>query len=569
MEGQPSDSSFVDAVIVVSELMLKNNNPPPGNGPSAMILSFILHGNVPYYNLDSPHPDPILHAKLKDATELLQLDVAWLTNHFEASRFSYSTQSLPINSLIDALVRPFGETDDREAASCISWRHDPRRAVPHLALGDAPQPGGQWTECPPGTTWDIQSLSYAGMLSLPGYSYYDHHYATHGSHLPSYTRPSRRGIAEYLAAYPAAVGIAESTRTGQLVSDVSRTQHGFYIGSHRIHCKHLVLASGIFTEVKPARPLLQPLLALPAQPSVPARERAPLLVIGSGFSAADVIISAQRDQKIIHIFKWEPETSPSPLRSCHQQAYPEYAGIYKLMKRSTLSKFTASKANGRNRAPLSSPFLKSREWDDVYEPLPNTLVVSVAVKGGEGVVILRRSDGSTLERRVSGLSYAVGRKGSLAYLDNKLQREILGASIDESQDASIAKDTLKPSAMQNLEVAKDVFIVGSLTSDSLIRYAYGGCIYAAGKLMERSAQRQSQHQPNNVGVCLRATDQLHEQKANPASDAPMSIYNKNNNLTAPGDFRMHRVSPELRLGPKSDRFGSKRQKPWWTFLFSW
>ncbi|KAK2861120.1 hypothetical protein FQN49_004520 [Arthroderma sp. PD_2] len=552
MEGQTSSSSFIDAVIV-------------GNGPSAMILSFILHGNIPYYNLESPHPDPILHAKLKDATELLQLDVGRLTNHFEASRFSYSSQSLPINSLIDSLVRPFGETDDRESSSCITWRHNPRRAVPHLSLGDAPQPGGQWTECPPGTTWDIQSLSYAGMLSLPGYSYYDHYEATHGCPLPSYTRPSRRGIAEYLAAYPKAVGIENSTRNGQLVSGVSRTKDGFYIESHNIYCKHLILASGIFTEVKPARPLLQPLLAIPSQPSVSARDKAPLLVIGSGFSAADIIISAPNDQKIIHIFKWEPETNPSPLRSCHQQAYPEYAGVYKLMKRSTLPKFTASRTNKRSQASLS-PFLKSREWDDIYEPLPNTLVVDVVLEGTTGgCVTLRRRDGSTFQRHVSGLSYAVGRKGSLAYLDSSLQREILGSRLDNSQDASIAKDTLRSSAMDDLEVAKDVFIIGSLTSDSLIRYAYGGCVYAAGKVMERCPR--SQHCADD------ASHEAVEETPAPQTDATIGFHPATStniyNNTAPGDFHMHRVSSERRLGSKNDRFGSRRRKPWWAFLFSW
>ncbi|EZF32920.1 hypothetical protein H109_07008 [Trichophyton interdigitale MR816] len=561
MDGQQSGSSFTDAVIV-------------GNGPSALILSYILHGNIPYYNLDSPHPDPILHAKLRDATELLRLDVARLTNHFEASRFSYSTQSLPINSLVDSLVRPFGETDDRESASCVSWHHDPQRAVPHLCLGDALQPGGQWTECPPGTTWDIQSLSYAGMLSLPGYSFYDHYYDTHGVHMPSYTRPSRQAIAEYLAAYPAAVGIGNSIQNGQLVSGVARTDDGFYIASHRIHCKHLVLASGIFTEVKPARPLLQPLLSLPAPPDVSTTEKAPLLVIGSGFSAADIIISAPRDQKIIHIFKWEPEINPSPLRSCHQQAYPEYAGIYKLMKRSTLAKFTTSKPNKRNKSSLS-PFLTTRDWDHIYEALPNTLVVDVEIDGTEGIVTFRCSDGSTITRRVSGLSYAVGRKGSLAYLDHMLQREILGAGFDQSQDASIAKDTLKSAAVNDLEVANGVFIIGSLTSDSLIRYAYGGCIYAAGKLMERYAQRQVHPTPCDGPVDHTVPGQPQpDLPTTPSPNTPMNILNHtkfNNNKssnTVPSELRMHRVSSDLKLGSKSDRFGSRRQRPWWAFIFS-
>lgn len=43
---------------------------------------------------------------------------------------------------------------------------------------------------------------------------------------------------------------------------------------------------------------------------------------------------------------------------------------------------------------------------------------------------------------------------------------------------------MRAQALEGLEVTKDVFIIGSLTGDSLIRFAYGGCIYAAGKLMQ-------------------------------------------------------------------------------------
>ena len=177
----------------------------------------------------------------------------------------------------------------------------------------------------------------------------------------------------------------------------------------------------------PPRPLLRALPVLPTAPPLPPPGNAPLLVIGSGFSAADIIISASKDQKIIHVFKWEPDSKPSPLKSCHQQAYPEYAGVYKLMKRASYPDGIGSPAcqfpPGRKRGSI--PFLASREWQEVYEGLPNTVITEVVRHGASATVSFRRDDGSTISREVSGLAYAVGRRGRLDYLETRLRSEII------------------------------------------------------------------------------------------------------------------------------------------------
>lgn len=442
-----------------------------------MILSYILHGHVPFYSADPPHPDPLLHAKLKDSPQLLRFDIDALTDHFEASRISYSTQALPVNVLLDTLVRPSSDTDDTEKHSNVQWRYMPDKAVPHVVFGNSPQPGGQWTDNPMHASWDIQTLSYAGMLSLPGYSFADHYRETTAKELPPFTRPTRREVADYLLAYPAAVRIDDAFRCGENLSGISRTDNGFYVRSHGIHCKHLVLASGVFSEVIHPRPLLQPLTSLSST------ERAPLLVIGSGFSAADVIISAPKDRKIIHIFRWDPENRPSPLRSCHQQAYPEYAGVYRLMKRAARAAEPQPTRRAKSRRITSTPFLESRCWAEVYEGLPNTEIIDVQVHGGQATVTFRRDDGRTLTREVGGLAYTVGRRGSLQYLDKALLAEVLGSADPSATNPIISNQTLRTKATEDLEVAPGVFIIGSLTGDSLIRFAYGGCVYVAGKLI--------------------------------------------------------------------------------------
>ncbi|CAG7920281.1 unnamed protein product [Penicillium olsonii] len=458
-----SPSMEIDTVIV-------------GNGPSAMILSYILHGYIPLYTSNPPHPDHLLDTKLKAAPELLNADVDGLTAHFDASRLSYSTQALPINVLLDTLVRPSVDVDEPGCISNVEWRRQPEKAVSHVVFGKPSNPGGQWTEDPLGASWDIQTLSYAAMLSLPGYSFADHHVATTGKTLPPYTRPTRREIADYFAAYPQAAGIAESFRCGEELSGISRTASGFYIRSHDVHCKRLVLASGIFSEVLLPEPSLRPILRTTPSPETP------ILIVGSGFSAADAIISAAPGQKILHVFKWSPNDRPSPLRACHQQAYPEYAGVYRLMKRAAL--VSEAKGNGKqkSRRATSTPFLESRNWDDLYQGLPNVEMIDAKLEGGLAHVTFRRHDGTTFTQVVRGLVYAAGRRGTLDYLDPELRCEVLGPGYQA--DSEITGQTLRAKAVENLEVAPNTFIIGSLTGDSLVRFSYGGCVATAGRLID-------------------------------------------------------------------------------------
>lgn len=458
-----------------------------------MILSYILHGNIPVYDLDSPHPDPILHAKLKAHPNLLTLDIDYLTDHFYGARFPYSTQALLVNVLLDTLVRPLGETDDAQKKTCIRWEYNPSRAVPHLVVGDTSRAGGQWVDNPVKASWDIATLSYAGMLSLPGYGFDDFYYSRYGQTLPFYFRPTRRDITDYFAAYPSQVGINDSILHNTQLHGISRTDTGFHVASHDIQCRHLVLASGIFTSMVEPRPMLQPLLDL--RPTVTSE--APLLVIGSGFSAADVIISAPPDQKIIHIYKWAPSVSPSPLQACHYQAYPEYAGVYRRMKLAAVTSRPRRRPSA-HRADSARFGDTLRDWETTYEGLPNTAIVDVQIRDDKAVVTLQSGRNSTFTRTISKLEYVVGRRGSLSYLDSALGDEIC-PGIDER--ACLTGQTLREKANESLELAPNVFAIGSLTGDSLIRFAYGGCAFVAGRIIwndRREAARSNESSPQSA-----------------------------------------------------------------------
>lgn len=446
-----------------------------GNGPSALILSYILHGHIPYYL--GGHYDNILDAKLSKDPNLLHL-TSDLYAHFLSS-LRYSTAALPVNTLLDTLIRPNADTEINPK-SCVEWRYEPEKAISHVAIGDTQQVGGQWADNPVSASADIGTLSYAEQLSLPGYSYADHLSKIEKEDDADFVRPSRTEFADYLRRYPEAVGVSNSVFTGTKVDDVYRISDGFIIGSLGIRCKHLVLASGIFTVNIPPPPLLAPIAELDSR-------QAPLLVVGSGFSAADIIISAPPTRRIIHIYQWAPEKRPSPLRGCHHSAYPEYATVYRQMKLAAIAstKSRSARTPVPRRKSTANPFFSQRDWT-LYEGLPNAEIIDVfaSSSAGTAAVTVRLTSGESKTYEVGGLEYVVGRRGTLDFLSPSLQAEILSpAPYDAATPAQISGRTLRTKAETSLEVAHNVFITGSLTGDSLIRHAVGGCVFAAGRIL--------------------------------------------------------------------------------------
>ncbi|KAI9672253.1 MAG: hypothetical protein M1831_002067 [Alyxoria varia] len=523
-------SNSVDTVII-------------GHGPSALILSYILSGHIPYYS--SNHDDDLLHERISSTPDLLHIK-GDVFSHLRSS-LRYSSQALPVNVLLDALVRPDGDlsTDTR---SCLKWRQDLTRVIPHKVFGNGPTAGGQWAE-QSDASQDIGTLSYAEQLSLPGYTLADYWRATKHSEMPELIRPTRTDVAQYLAAYPDAVGISDRVQTSAHVEGISRTDGGFHIASHNVFCRHLVLASGTFNVNLPPPAPLESLDLLPPSSA------GPVLVIGSGFTAADIISSTSPERQIIHLYHWDPENRPSPLKGCHSSAYPEYAGIYRQMRLAAKesdknqNKIARSKMSRAKSSSMIQTF-SQRDWATTYRGYPNAHIVSVNEEPGHigsaeskapqlcTITITGPTILQPVTRGVSEFHYAAGRRGTLSYLSPALLEEVLlmksnlssptstpssssssnslvkvrshmsMAEADPWGDESSQEDlTLKsgrPTAKssgggtlisgttlrvkledsETMEVAPKVFAIGSLTGDSLIRFALGGCCVAAGRIMD-------------------------------------------------------------------------------------
>jgi hypothetical protein len=134
-----------------------------------------------------------------------------------------------------------------------------------------------------------------------------------------------------------------------------------------------------------------------------------------------------------------------------------------------------------------NPFFRQRDWDSIYEGLPNATVEAVEIHGSCAHVKIRLEGDKTEDRIVGALEYLVGRRGSLNYLDTQLRSEVMPDSKVEFEPSKegvmVSSRTLRVKAEVNMEVAPSVFITGSLTGDSLVRHTFGSCVYAASKIL--------------------------------------------------------------------------------------
>jgi len=68
-----------------------------------------------------------------------------LTSHFEgAQSMSYAAQALPLNVLMDTLLRPLADIAVEESPSRVRWSRNPSRSIDHMVLGREDRAGGQW-----------------------------------------------------------------------------------------------------------------------------------------------------------------------------------------------------------------------------------------------------------------------------------------------------------------------------------------------------------------------------------------------------------------------------------------
>ena len=189
-------------------------------------------------------------------------------------------------------------------------------------------------------------------------------------------------------------------------------------------------------------------------------------------------------------------------------------------------KLAANRTSGPSCASSSligrqcNSYSVERNWDNDYEGLPNTYIKEVEVHGDTALLGLETREGYVLRRAISNMEYVIGRRGSLSYLDKSLAEEVLGPP-DQRVDHqhTISGRTLRSRVEANLEVSPNVYAIGSLTGDSLVRFAYGGCVFSAREIIRRTE--------------LAAADVCNDPYS--PSEAPRTQPIAQSNQTEPGD----------------------------------
>ncbi|KAF9201218.1 Oxidative stress-induced growth inhibitor 2 [Haplosporangium sp. Z 27] len=183
----------------------------------------------------------------------------------------------------------------------------------------------------------------------------------------------------------------------------------------------------------------------------------PIVIVGTGLSAADAILLIQEKQpwrRIIHIYKHFTASEPSPLKRCHRDVYPEYASIWVKMKKfATLKNSVQAYSNqsrtkdGNNNisgaghcsvfgeqskdACVKCQALKTGEFDDfsplcsgcAYKGLPDSSISNWDPVTGEITIIL--GHGVVIKERAAAVGVFIGKQVHMGFLKGSLAHEML------------------------------------------------------------------------------------------------------------------------------------------------
>ncbi|XP_047505801.1 oxidative stress-induced growth inhibitor 1-like [Pieris napi] len=386
-----------------------------GNGPSGMVTSFMLAGNVPYLK-EIPEDLPIdemLKARLSNmppGQSLYEADLVELAEGLEGRSQN------PISLLMDNLLRPCADLGI-QADSLIEWRYDVEKEIDHVVLGRGP-PGGSWHTFPP----NVLTLSPGAWLSLPPHT------------TDSTERLTASGVAEYCRRYVQACHLQRYFRSGVVVTSVTAAPRtpgapcspacprgaGYCVSGYdhneqrgfRYVCRRVVLAAGacdrpnalpehISTHAVHQLGDLERAAQLLDTKKISDNDRS-VLIVGSGVSAADAVRLARSSH--LHVYHLH-RTAADSLAKLPLINYPDYNQVYKMM-------CDGPSGNHPN-----------------YNSLPEHMIVEVTTLHSPGlhhpdeekvclkkVKLLNLTTNKTIELTVSIIAVLIGSKPDLFFL---------------------------------------------------------------------------------------------------------------------------------------------------------
>ncbi|CAF1280831.1 unnamed protein product [Adineta ricciae] len=460
-----------------------------GNGPSAIVLSYLLSGHVPYWN-GCPVSNDYLNIKLEQHVKdnsLFEQDLEFLSDGLEGRSRN------PVSLLIDHLTHPDADLG-AHLQSKLKWRHDPSSAINHVCLGRGGI-GGVWNNL---TSKQLQTVSMAHWMELPNYSMstFRQQRRAHRLRLAAQNeqssaiednmplRATYEEVRSYYIHYVKRNRLTNHFRNGCEVTSIERVSLGEPIfddvneeirtseplweirgyeektrSPFIIHAKYVVLATGIPQEK--TIPLgfmgeqisqsftytcLSDIEDLIINKKYLTKTHKPLLVIGCGLTALDVILLCQQYSiPVLHVFRRAIDDHELVFNQLSPSLYPEYELIKDMAKLSS-----------------SSP----SDWS--YQCLAQSEVVSITEDGTVHIRNVRTH--STSEYEVSFVARLTGAEVTTPFLQRTSTKTKTALQIN-------------PYTYECIDF-EHMYALGPLAGDKLVRFLQGGAFACATSLFK-------------------------------------------------------------------------------------
>ncbi|CAF1335152.1 unnamed protein product [Rotaria sordida] len=487
-----------------------------GNGPSAIILSYILSGHIPYWN-GCPVSNDYLNIKLEQYvkdTSLLEQDLEFLSDGLEGRSRN------PVSLLIDNLLHPDADLG-AHLQSKIKWRHDPSLSIDHICIGRGGV-GGVWNQI---TSKQLQTISMADWMELPNYPMSTFRQQRRAARCNSLTnnqettttttnnenqfgRATYDEVHSYYIHYVKRNRLTNYFRNGYEITSIERVcidapyyddvneeirtpQPLWEIRGYNeqdktpfvLHAKYVVLATG--TPQKITRPLgiigesasqsftytnLHDIEDLINKKRLTNNSK-PLLVVGCGLTAVDILLLCQQYLiPVLHVFRRAIDDHELVLNQLPANIFPEYERIRELIRQSTSTTTSMSSS-------VSSS--SSSQWS--YQCYPQSEIISITEDGTVHIRNLRTH--ITTDCDISFVAKLTGADVTIPFLSSSNTKKYNGLQIN-------------PYTYECIDY-ENVYALGPLAGDKLVRFLQGGALACAASLFKKHRQASSNNNNNN------------------------------------------------------------------------
>ncbi|CAF3207543.1 unnamed protein product [Rotaria sp. Silwood2] len=479
-----------------------------GNGPSAIVLSYLLSGHVPYWN-GCPVSNDYLNIKLEQYvkdTSLLEQDFEFLSDGLEGRSRN------PVSLLIDNLLHPDADLG-AHLQSKIKWRHDPSLSIDHLCIGRGGI-GGVWNQL---TSKQLQTISMADWMELPNYSMSTFrqqrrscrcnnslttnenqcHRATYDevhSYYMYYVKRNR--LTNYFRNGHEITSIERVCIDAPYYDDLNEEIHApeplWEIRGYNeqnknpfvIHAKYVVLATGMPQKITRSLGIigeqasqsftyttLHDIEEIIINKKQLTSHSKPLLVVGCGLTAVDVLLLCQQYSiPVLHVFRRTIDDHELVLNQLPANVYPEYERIRELIRHS-ISMSTSSS---------SSSSSSSSQWS--YQCYPQSEILSITEDGTVHIRNLRTQ--TTTEYDISYVARVTGADVTIPFLPSLTAKKNNGLHID-------------PYTYECIDF-ENVYALGPLAGDKLVRFLQGGALACAASLFKKHRQASSNNKNSRL-----------------------------------------------------------------------